>query len=165
MGIGKGRQRASTLATGKRRRRLRWPNITIDLTQPRGRRKFFFASLVLAIVGAAVLYGGLQAFHWVQGKFHIVLGHYKSYYTYQLEPLAGFALDLLAGVPIQTAYFDVDPDYNTSAIAAEDYPFPGWPASTMVNDEWDDAGPDHEDTSIFTQRWITPVGTVAEHWD
>ena len=108
---------------------------------------------------------GLQAFHWVQGKFHIVLGHYKSYSTSQLEPLTGFALDLLAGVPIQTAYFDVDPHFNTSAIAAENFEFPGWPASTMVNDAWDDAGPDHEDTSIFTQRWITPVGTVAEHWD
>lgn len=107
---------------------------------------------------------GLSAFHWVQGKFHIVLGHYKSYYTSDLQPLAGFAYDLKSGVPIQTAYFDVDPDNNTSAIASETSPF-NWANSIMATDRWGNPGPDYSDTSIFSQRWIVPLGTVASHWD
>jgi hypothetical protein len=107
---------------------------------------------------------GLSAFHWVQGKFHIVLGHYKSYYTSDLQPLSGFAYDLKSGVPIQTAYFDVDPDNNTSAIASETSPF-NWATSIMATDRWGNPGPDYSDTSIFSQRWIVPMGTVASHWD
>ncbi len=108
---------------------------------------------------------GLQCFHWTQGSFHIVLGHYISYYTYMLEPLAGFAYDLLDTVPVQEAYFDVDPDNNSSAIAAEPNPFPGWPNSTMSTDNWINPLSDNKDASIFTQRWITPVGGLGSHWD
>lgn len=106
----------------------------------------------------------LHAFHWVQGKFHIILGHYKSYYTSQLQPLAGFAYDLKSGVPIQTAYFDVDPDNNSSAIASETSPFV-WADSIMETDRWGHPGSDYSDTSIFSQRWIVPLGTVASYWD
>ncbi len=108
---------------------------------------------------------GLSCFHWVQGKFHIVMGHYKSYFCSQMQPLASFAYDLMDSVPIQTAYFDTDPDWNTSAIAAEKFPFEGWANSTMVNDKWDDAVDDYEDTSIFTQRWIVSLGIISSHWD
>jgi hypothetical protein len=108
---------------------------------------------------------GLSCFHWVQGKFHIVMGHYKSYYCSQMQPLASFAYDLMDSVPIQTAYFDTDPDWNTSAIAAEKFPFEGWANSTMVNDKWDAAVDDYEDTSIFTQRWIVSLGIISSHWD
>jgi len=108
---------------------------------------------------------GLQCFHWTQGKWHIVLGHYRSFSTLSLKSLAGFALDLLNGVPVQEAYFDVDPDFNSSAIAAEANPFPGWANSTMANDKWADPLPDHKDASIFTQRWITRMGTEGSHWD
>lgn len=107
----------------------------------------------------------LRCFHWVQGSFHIVLGHYRSYYTSQLRPLAGFALDLLNGVPVQEAYFDVDPDRNSSAIAAEANPFPGWANSTMARDRWTSPLPDQKDASIFSQRWIRPEGTIGSHWD
>ena len=108
---------------------------------------------------------GLRCFHWTQGKWHIILGHYRSYFTSSLKPLDTFAYDLLAGVPVQEAYFDTDPDMNSSAIAAEEYPFPGWAASTMVNDKWTDQQPDHQDASIFTQRWISIYGTDKDHWD
>lgn len=108
---------------------------------------------------------GVNCLHWVQGKFHIVMGHYISYSTATMKPLAGFAYDLLSTVvPIQTAYFDVDPDNNTSAIAAETTPFT-WAASTMVNDKWSDPMEDYSDTSIFSQRWIVPLGGTASHWD
>ncbi len=99
----------------------------------------------------------------VSGKYHIIMGHYISYYTYQMEPLASFAYDLLAKVPIQQAYFDTDPDNNTSAIAAEKSPFPGWAASVMENDRWRDPMEDNEDACTFTQRWIVPAGWVASH--
>ncbi len=66
MKIGTKQQTSSTQAEAKRRRRLRWPSITIDLTQPKSRRKFFFTLLVLAILGAGALYAGLQVFHWVE---------------------------------------------------------------------------------------------------
>jgi nitrate/TMAO reductase-like tetraheme cytochrome c subunit len=47
---------------------LRWPNISIDLSQPRPRRKFLFLLVVLGLVGAGILYGGLQAFHWAESN-------------------------------------------------------------------------------------------------
>lgn len=106
---------------------------------------------------------GLNCFHWTQGGFHIVLGHYRSYYTSSLKSLSQFASDLLNGVPVQTAYFDVDPDKNSSAIAAETSPFT-WQASTMANDRWTNPMPDYKDTPIFSQRWIRKVGTLAQYW-
>jgi hypothetical protein len=111
--------------------------------------------------GSTYLPLALDTFAPTQGGWHIVMGHYVSYYTSQLEPLDGFAADLLAGVPIQTAYFDTDPALNTSAIAAEDSPFT-WAASTMANDRWDDALADVDDATLFSQRWIVPWG-VAQH--
>lgn len=102
---------------------------------------------------------GLNCFHWTQGGFHIVLGHYRSYYTSDLMPLVQMAIDLRVGVPVQEAYFDVDPDNNTSAIAAEKNPFPGWPNSTMETDKWNDAVKDVKDASIFSQKWISYAGT------
>jgi hypothetical protein len=47
---------------------LRWPNISIDLSQPRPRRKFLFLLVVLGLLGAGILYGGLQAFHWAESN-------------------------------------------------------------------------------------------------
>jgi hypothetical protein len=105
----------------------------------------------------------LNAFAPVHGRWHIILGHYKSYYTSQLTPLVSFANDLLAFVPIQTAYFDTDPDNNSSAIAAETMPF-SWAGSTMENDEWANAMSDYPGTNLFSQRWIIPLGTLASHW-
>ncbi len=62
------KQQTSSQTEGKRRRRLRWPTITIDLTQPKGRRRFFLFLIVLALVGAGALYGGLQVFHWAESN-------------------------------------------------------------------------------------------------
>ena len=102
----------------------------------------------------------LRSFCPVSGKYHIIMGHYISYTTNYLKPLASFAYDLLAGVPIQRAYFDTDPKHNTSAIAAEKSPFPGWAASTMENDQWMNAMVDNEDACVFTMRWILPADGV-----
>jgi hypothetical protein len=103
----------------------------------------------------------LRSFCPVSGKYHIIMGHYISYHTYMLKSLAPFANNLLHGVPIQCAYFDTDPDRNTSAIAAEQHPFPGWAASTMVNDKWRAPMDDNEDTCSFTMRWILPLISTA----
>ncbi len=91
MKIGTKQQTSSTKAEAKRRRRLRWPSITIDLTQPKGRRKFFFALIVLTILGAGALYAGLQVFHWVEStEFCGALCHPMNsvYVRYQSSPHA-----------------------------------------------------------------------------
>jgi hypothetical protein len=109
----------------------------------------------------------LECFSPVQGKFHIVMGHYKAYGfdkfapEKSLEPLAPFASDLLSGVPIQTAYFDTDPDDNTSAIAAETTPF-DWKTSTMANDRWNAPMKDYPNTKIFSQRWIIHTNYIGK---
>jgi hypothetical protein len=107
----------------------------------------------------------LRCFCPVSGRYHIIMGHYISYYTSWLKPLGTFASDLLNNVPIQCAYFDTDPNDNTSAIAAEQYPFTGWAASTMTNDKWRNPMGDNEDACVFTQRWIVPLGVEAYHVD
>ena len=61
-------QTTTTQPDGTRRRRLRWPNIALDLSQPGPRRKFFLALVVLALVGAGLLYGGLSLFHWSESS-------------------------------------------------------------------------------------------------
>jgi len=57
--------------------------------------------------GSAYNSMGLKCFHWTQGGFHIVLGHYRSYYTSDLKPLTQFAADLLVAFryrrPISTS--------------------------------------------------------------
>jgi len=107
-----------------------------------------------------------KIFSGIHGDFHIALGHYKSYYTSQLvKPLAEFANDLLAGVPIQNAYFDFDPDHNTSAIAAEKWSPSGtvdWPNSTMLKDKWNGALSDNVGTNTFSMKWIVPSGGQAQ---
>jgi hypothetical protein len=107
---------------------------------------------------------GLRAFMHTQGKWHIILGHYHSYYTYMLSDLGDFALDLQNGVPVQEAYFNTDPWTNSSAIAAEKEPFT-WGNSTMENDRWGDPVADIPGATIFSQRWIQDMGTVADHWE
>jgi nitrate/TMAO reductase-like tetraheme cytochrome c subunit len=76
---------------GKRRRRLRWPNISIDLRQPGPRRRLLFALVVLGLVGAGVLYAGLSLFHWVEStEFCGALCHPMNsvYVRYQSSPHA-----------------------------------------------------------------------------
>lgn len=112
---------------------------------------------------------GLSWFHWVQGKVHMVLGHWISYSTSYItssgDPLTNFASDLLSGVTVQTAYFDTAPYHNVSAIAAEANDAT-WVTSTMANDKWIDAMEDNEDASVFSQRWVvTSWGTTLEQWD
>jgi hypothetical protein len=103
----------------------------------------------------------LRHFCPISGRYHIIMGHYISYSTSSMKPLADFANDLMSGVPIQCAYFDTDPDHNTSALAAERNPFPGWPASTMVNDRWRSPVADNPNASVFTMRWILPLSLSA----
>lgn len=106
---------------------------------------------------------GINCFHWTQGGFHIVLGHYRSFYSSDFLPLHQMAFDLRIGVTVQEAYFDVDPDNNTSAIAAEKNPFPGWSNSTMETDKWSDPVSDIKDASVFSQKWISYAGNELTH--
>jgi hypothetical protein len=99
---------------------------------------------------SSVAYKALSEVH---GGYHIILGHYKSRYVTQLQPLKPFGFDLICGVPVQTAYFDADPIYYTSAIAAEQTPF-YWATSTMVNDTWLSPMSLPSATNAFSQRWI-----------
>lgn len=121
------------------------------------------AVIPYTIKGAAHSKLALKCFYPVHGRFHIVMGHYLSFYTTDLEPLAPFANDLLAGVPIQTAYFDVDPANNSSAIAAEKQPFT-WATSTMANDRWSSPMADYPNAKTFSERWILPYGKTAQAW-
>lgn len=89
----------------------------------------------------------------VHGGYHIILGHYNSYALDYLKPLTPFGFDLICGVPVQTAYFDTDPNSNSSAIAAEKTPF-SWNTSTMVNDTWLSPVTVPSNTNTFSQRWI-----------
>lgn len=106
---------------------------------------------------------GLRCFDPIQGRFHLVLGHYHWKGT--PEPLVAFALKLVNGNPVQEAYFSVHPGLMASAIAAEDYPFPGWGKSTMLIDRWTDPVKDIEDARCFTMRWLVQVGTLGQEWD
>jgi hypothetical protein len=65
----------------------------------------------------------VDAFKHTFGRFHIVLGHYRSFYVSDLKSLDTFAYDLTAGVPVQGAYFMTDPDNNSSAVSAECIPW------------------------------------------
>jgi len=51
-----------------RRRRWRWPSVTVDLTRPKHRRNLLLGVIVFGILGAAVLYGSLQALHWAESS-------------------------------------------------------------------------------------------------
>lgn len=95
----------------------------------------------------------------VHGGYHIILGHRRSYTTGELKPMEGFAMDLICGVPIQTAYFDAksDPDDNSSAIAAEHTGF-SWANSTMVNDRWTQPVKVPAKATVFSERWIVSGG-------
>jgi hypothetical protein len=102
----------------------------------------------------------LRTFAPTHGRWHIVLGHYHSYYTYQMKPLHTFAYDLLSGVPVQAAYFDTDPTTNSSAIAAESGESPSfdWSSSVMANDAWTNPTPDLDNASVYSMTWIVPAG-------
>lgn len=117
-----------------------------------------------------------DAFRRTYGKFHIILGHYSSFGVSQLRGLDGFAYDLLAGVPIQQAYFQTDPAQNTSALSAECIPL-DLPSSQrltyiiengyMNNDTWTQPIPDNHNCQgrrIWYARWIRKNGTWAYDW-
>lgn len=127
--------------------------------------------------GAGYVRLAANAFKRTFGKWHIILGHYKSYSAIYLTDLDGFAYDLLAGVPIQQAYFrKTDPDNNTSALSAEclphDVPSSGHLSyiienGYMNNDTWTDPMPDNHNCRgrrIWYARWIRSSGTYAYDW-
>lgn len=102
-----------------------------------------------------------QALGPVHGGYHMILGHYFSYDPNLLPSTTTFAWDLLAGVPVQSAYFDLDPYQNSSAIAAETEPF-SWSKSTMVNDTWNLPVTVPKSTQVFSHRWIVPTGLAEK---
>jgi len=114
-------------------------------------------AVMTAWPGGDYLHLAYKSLSEIYGGYHIILGHYKSYYTNYLKPLEKFGYDLICGVPIQTAYFDTDPDQNSSAIAAEDTPF-SWATSTMTTDNWLSPVSKPISTNTFSQRWIVSQG-------
>ncbi len=69
--------------------------------------------------GSKFLPIGIKAFRRTWAGFHLILGHYKSYPLTDLGDLQWFADALKAGMPVQAAYFMVEPSYVASAISAE----------------------------------------------
>lgn len=107
---------------------------------------------------------GMKVFAPVHGKYHMILGHYASYYTSNLKPLDQFANDLLSGESVKEAYFKVDPATNTSVIAAESMPF-SWSTSTMETDTWTEPVKDIEDALVFSLCWIDDLGAEYQTVD
>jgi hypothetical protein len=104
---------------------------------------------------------GVQAFRRTWEGFHIILGHYRSYYTSQMKDLQPFADALRAGVPVQAAYFLTDPASNSSAISAER----AGVTNFMDSDTW--TAPQANISgkpNLWRSRWIRQVGTTADYW-
>lgn len=117
---------------------------------------------------------GVKAFQGTWDGFHIILGHYRSYFTGQLQDLTPFANGLKSGMFIQAAYFSTDPAQNSSAISAEwiapwDLPwslFELWSNGYMNTETWLNPKPDISGSpNIWFTKWIRHVGTGAEDWE
>lgn len=126
---------------------------------------------------------GVKAYKNTFDRFHIILGHYRSYYVSELTDLATFAYELTVGVPVQGAYFNTDPAKNSSAISAECIP---WVYdllgleeyyltfdSYMNHDQWLNPKPDKKNCGgwwIFKNKrawytkWIREAGTQGSEW-
>jgi|GEM_PF-922997 len=120
---------------------------------------------------------GATAFSLSWDGFHIVMGHYRSYGMGELRDLSPMATNLLAGEPVQAAYFLTYPRDNLSAIAAEhcgtidperdhaalaDYLRDD---SYMNTDTW--LAPKSDITgnpNLWYVKWIREDGTAAEDW-
>ena len=95
----------------------------------------------------------------VHGGYHMILGHRYSYFTSDLMPTETFARALLFGRPVQEAYFEIDPIQNSSALAAEDYPF-NWETSTMERDTWVYPIAVPNPAFAFSERWIRTLSPL-----
>jgi len=87
----KNKTEPSVQSEGKRRRRWRLSNVTVDLSQRKHRRNLLLAVLVFGVVGAGVLYGVLTALHWSESpEFCGALCHPMDsvYVRYQASPHA-----------------------------------------------------------------------------
>jgi hypothetical protein len=130
---------------------------------------------------------GVEAFRRTWDGFHIIMGHYISYFTCSLVDLSHFADGLRAGVPVQAAYFLTAPDLNSSAISAEyyaglaegveqadgpenhfDWALLDWflrNGSIMNTDTWTNPNEDlSREPNIWYTKWIRRDGTTAEAW-
>ncbi|MCK4420577.1 hypothetical protein KAW48_02175 [candidate division WOR-3 bacterium] len=136
--------------------------------------------------GSSYDHMGVNAFRRTYDGFHIILGHYRSYYTYQLKELASFANNLMSGMPIQAAYFLTDPACNSSAISRECKSFWSffkiWESTShflrnhsyMNKDTWTNPMRDNRrcrwlwffsGKRIWYVKWIRQLGTEAEDWE
>ncbi len=61
-------QTDAPIASRRTRGWLRWPKISLDLSDPRQRLKAFFALAGLAIVGMALLIGGVQTYEYTESS-------------------------------------------------------------------------------------------------
>src|SRR5512135_2797012 len=50
----------------KKKRRLRWPVVTVDLTRPKHRRNLVLIAMLLAVVGLGLAVGSVQAFNYTE---------------------------------------------------------------------------------------------------
>ena len=122
---------------------------------------------------------GVAAFSQTWDGFHIIMGHYAIRGSYfDLEDLDPFANDLLAGEPIQAAYFEVSPD-RAAAISAErtSESLEGMMAhpevfrdflelfARMNLDTWLDPQADPGDTpNLWYVKWLQEDGTDRVEW-
>ena len=121
---------------------------------------------------------GVEAYKKTYDGFHIILGHYRSYTVGYLTDLSSFAFDLLAGMPVQAAYFLTDPNHNSSAISAECYDSTLSEADFLQNhsymntETWINPKPGTKDClsssggskRIWYSKWIQSLGKEAENW-
>lgn len=126
--------------------------------------------------GSSYNHMGVEAFRKTWDGFHIILGHYRSYYCSQLVySLSSFASNLKAGIPIQAAYFLTDPAQNSAAISAECKP-DGISMedylqhhSYMNKDTWTTPKADINNCDgqfFWYVKWIRPEALEEEeHWE
>ena len=118
---------------------------------------------------------GVNAFRPAWDGFHLILGHYKSYSLSSARDLSPFADGLRTGMPVQAAYFLIDPECDSSAISAERLAtYLTRPSqlkqalqnkSYMNTDTWISPKPDlNRSPDLWYVKWIRPAGTTAGHW-
>jgi len=128
--------------------------------------------------GTEFLRLAVRAYRGTYDGFHIILGHYRSRHTGVLGDLVPFADNLLAGMPVQSAYFltDVSLSQTASAVSAECVPGSTPDGSILTeiiengymnNDTWTQPLPDNRECSgrrIWYNRWIRSHGGYAYDW-
>jgi len=117
---------------------------------------------------------GVDAFRETWDGFHLILGHYRLFGAWPND-LSPFADGLRTGMPVQAAYFLIDPDNCVSAISAEGlgsvvndvrlFNHALQHASYMNTDTWTSPKADlARRPDLWYVKWIRRSGTTASRW-